>query len=438
MRIKSITLNNFKAIDNANINILDNITGIYGENGVGKTTALEALVLLSNDFKGSIDLTSDVNKYITYFNDSIEKHLKKGTDYIKVDIEFQIDNYIYTFSKKIKFNQDNKIIIESISYYNIAKKAKVYEVYNRVYDTSKVSTAFSYMLLGEEININIDNLDSISFTKLTSSITILGTILGNTLKNNHIDNIATFFNAIEQLSFIDVKSQAITNLGLIIPMHIHDKQSHELFLIKQFNDYYNEEMINLLNLVVKEINKFLTPLLNKRKIVLSIHKERLTQEGILEQSIRLDVVQPNGEVINIENESTGIVKLISIFSSISEVIKNENYILLIDELDSHVYEYLLALLISNLSSKIKGTLIFTSHNLTLFERLNKNSIVISQKNKQGIVEFVRFQAVSNTTNLRSVYLRELLLGGKSINETDIDEGEIQELLTLISYGIDDE
>lgn len=53
--------------------------------------------------------------------------------------------------------------------------------------------------------------------------------------------------------------------------------------------------------------------------------------------------------------------------------------LVIDELDSGVFEYLLGELLSVFSDGGKGQLIFTSHNLRALEMLNKQSIYFQQR-----------------------------------------------------------
>ena len=50
MKIKKLTLNNFMAFDNAEINWSDNINIICGENSTGKTTLLKVMYSLIKPF----------------------------------------------------------------------------------------------------------------------------------------------------------------------------------------------------------------------------------------------------------------------------------------------------------------------------------------------------------------------------------------------------
>ncbi|MGL5357332.1 MAG: AAA family ATPase, partial [Cetobacterium sp.] len=110
-------------------------------------------------------------------------------------------------------------------------------------------------------------------------------------------------------------------------------------------------------------------------------------------------MEKNGKKIAIENESTGIIKLISLLSALVYYVQDERAIVLIDELDIHIFEYLLATLLEKLSKYAKGQLIFTAHNLLPLEKLNRNSIIISTiENEQ--TTYVYFKGTSGTTNLR--------------------------------------
>ena len=93
--------------------------------------------------------------------------------------------------------------------------------------------------------------------------------------------------------------------------------------------------------------------------------------------------------------------------------------LVIDELDSGVFEYLLGELLAVFSDGGKGQLIFTSHNLRALEMLGKKSILFSTTNPCN--RYIRLQNVQTNNNLRDLYLRSLTLGGQKeemYEETD--------------------
>ena len=88
---------------------------------------------------------------------------------------------------------------------------------------------------------------------------------------------------------------------------------------------------------------------------------------------------------------------------------NESSItLVVDELDSGIFEYLLGELLSIVSEKGKGQLIFTSHNLRPLETLDKGFIAFTTINPNN--RYVKLTNVKSTNNLRDMYYKNLILG----------------------------
>lgn len=140
--------------------------------------------------------------------------------------------------------------------------------------------------------------------------------------------------------------------------------------------------------------------------------------------------------IPIEYESTGIVKLISMISSITSLISTTDSLVLIDELDAHVFEYLLSTMVIALNKHIHGILIFTSHNLTQFESLSKENLVVASKNTKNEIEFSRFKHQTNTTNIRDVFIRLQNYGEENaLQKSNIDAAKIEYLFEDIELGL---
>ncbi len=96
MKVTSLSLLNFRNIENAQLNFDDGVNIIFGENGQGKTNILEA-VWLCGGFKS--------------FRKSREKEfIKFGSDFAKIDVDFyaqkreQDISLIYSQNKRIKLN----------------------------------------------------------------------------------------------------------------------------------------------------------------------------------------------------------------------------------------------------------------------------------------------------------------------------------------------
>ena len=93
--------------------------------------------------------------------------------------------------------------------------------------------------------------------------------------------------------------------------------------------------------------------------------------------------------------------------------------MVIDELDSGIFEYMLGELLDIFKKSAKGQLIFTSHNLRALEMIDKESIMFSTTNPDN--RYIHMKNVRESNNLRNMYIRSITLGGQSeqiYEETD--------------------
>ena len=94
--------------------------------------------------------------------------------------------------------------------------------------------------------------------------------------------------------------------------------------------------------------------------------EQLLDNG--DTGYKIELLSKRGEIsIPLKYESEGIVKIVSFLNVLICVYNNPSMCLVIDELDSGVFEYLLGELLAVFSDGGKGQLIFTSHNLRALE-----------------------------------------------------------------------
>lgn len=117
----------------------------------------------------------------------------------------------------------------------------------------------------------------------------------------------------------------------------------------------------------------------------------------------------DGVEIPLRCESEGIRKLISFSLCLMEVHSYPDAFLAVDELDSGIFEYLLGELLSVIESFGRGQLLFTAHNLRVLELLPSSEILLSTSDPDN--RFVRFKGVKPTNNPRDQYLRAISLGG---------------------------
>ena len=109
-------------------------------------------------------------------------------------------------------------------------------------------------------------------------------------------------------------------------------------------------------------------------------------------------------------ESDGIKRIVSIIHLLIGVYNYKTQTVLIDEIDSGIFEYLLGEIIEILSEGAKGQLVFTSHNLRPLEVLNNHNLVFTTSNSKN--RYIRLKNVNSNNNIRDMYYRTILLDGQ--------------------------
>lgn len=169
------------------------------------------------------------------------------------------------------------------------------------------------------------------------------------------------------------------------------------------------ERFNVLKETAERINDVLTALIPDYSIQVKDLGPVVLEQG--EEGRRIELMSKRSDkLIPFRCESEGIQKITGITSLLIDVYNDENCCVVIDELDSGVFEFLLGELLEVLSQKAKGQLIFTAHNLRALETLPSKCLVFTTSNPEN--RFVRFKGVKSSNNLRDLYLRAINLGGQ--------------------------
>ncbi|MEG2013024.1 MAG: AAA family ATPase [Anaerovoracaceae bacterium] len=129
----------------------------------------------------------------------------------------------------------------------------------------------------------------------------------------------------------------------------------------------------------------------------------------------------DGKIFSTKYESEGIKRIISLLQYLIALYNSPEICLVVDELDSGIYEYLLGEILGVLKEDAKGQLIFTSHNLRILEKLPNKNIVCSTINPKN--RYIRLVGVEKNHNRRDFYIRTITLGGQK--EELYDESELQ-------------
>lgn len=428
VRLRSIVIENIKnvqhgVIDFHNKNSFINVTGIYGQNGSGKTAVVDVFEVLSALMKG----------------ESIPQHTKGifnaidqvGENNITLELE-EPEQYIVWY--KVKFaaseptgTQDVMVIKEEIGYRPIESGAR-----------------YRYLLRYEYEGSNFDSVNPQHMGTLKSQRSIMGKDAISVLTKTVIDDNRSFLFANELRGFITasgkqdfstlieiygVLDKFYQNLrifnkemssmvgGEVTPVTInyHNSESHisvqGIIPMSLQNGGFSipEELYPVYDGTIAYLNEIVPVIIPNLTIEMEVGEMETHSDGRKYRKVNF-ISNRAGKRFSLKHESEGIRKIISILGFLVEVYNNENIIAVIDELDAGVFEYLLGELIEIFSESAKGQLIFTSHNLRVLEKLPSYKVVFSTTSPTN--RYIRLTGIKPSNNLRDTYLRAIQIGGQ--------------------------
>lgn len=146
--IKSIHLKKFKSHKDTNTQ-LSNITLLCGENGSGKSSLIQSLLLLRQSFqKNRLDKGLSLNKPLCYLGDGKDVIFTFAeNDQIEIEFTYQDTSYTWVFDAKERLNSD------FISY---AKDAKIYSD-DDLKETPIFNNSFQYISAARLVNYESDD-----------------------------------------------------------------------------------------------------------------------------------------------------------------------------------------------------------------------------------------------------------------------------------------
>ena len=230
-----------------------------------------------------------------------------------------------------------------------------------------------------------------------------------------------FINVFRKFGLIDLivitnENLGAINLNTIFPLTVKTNRSVGNFIITDQNIVIEESLCDEVHKIINQINIVLTSIIPNMSLELFEKNKEFVENDKINVVLQLISIRDNKK-IPFKNESAGIKKIVSILSALIATYNDNKVCLVIDELDSGIFEYLLGELLAILEDGINGQLIFTSHNLRILEKLNKASLVFTTTNKDN--RYIRLKNIKTTNNLRDFYIREMTM--QEQNETLYEE-----------------
>ena len=413
----------------------EDIVGIYGQNGSGKTAMVEALDILKHVLSG-MEIPYDT--YAGLLSNQ-EDTVIKTTFYVeKGDMKYRVQYNLALVAERT----DKKILLksESLSFEDKGvnwKNKKELQFHNPYYDGDAIINDVEPQIESKRINFFAKKgmLKNLAVYCAQKNISIFfNELISKSISNesNEANKEIDFINVIKSLihfgcgCFQVVK---INQLGAInsniIPFNVHCEKGNMITqgclpLVMTGRGEVPEEMYEQLKPVINSINIAMKAIIPNLSIELMVCNEEMKQDG--NKYVQLEVYSNrDGKRFLTKYESEGIKRIISLLQYLIALYNSPEVCLVVDELDSGIYEYLLGELLGVLKEEAKGQLIFTSHNLRILEKLPNKNIVCSTINSEN--RYIRLVGVEKNHNRRDFYIRTVTLGGQK--EELYDETELQ-------------
>lgn len=414
VRVKKIEIENLKNIRHGkicgnssfeNFNNID-IMGVYGQNGTGKTALVEAFLILRDLLV--CDKLPARDRYLLF----------KGEDNIKLIFDFLVigDRGEFNIKYEVRLAQEEhnlKVVFEEISYKeNVLRKRY----------KSLVRKSFK--------DICIRNIDSADINEDTRTDLVVENKLATAeytsliFRNGFIEILERFlsekeFEIVKNLSvdfmrdfyIIDNEVNGLILANIMMPFNVNLKDVREniSYLLNEVMKL-NMQEFRYLEKAILQINLVIQKIIPGLQVEINILNKETLDDGSL--GVKFEFLSVNKDLrLPLRCESAGVLKLISIMSTLISVYNNPNTCVVIDELDSGIFEYLLGELLEVISGDGKGQLVFTSHNLRILEVLDNKDLWFTTVNNEN--RFIKLKGIKRMSNARDIYIRAVQLGGQS-------------------------
>lgn len=406
------------------------ILGIYGQNGSGKTAIVDALYFLQKVMVGA-DLDQSLEDYMTIDSDTAE---------IFADFNIFMDGIVFEIGYTLSLSREEKEIVINREILRSAKNENGIRTNKTIfmdYQRDQTDVIFKPQKRLDEIleankEIKTDLIVARKMAEKSNCSYIFGEssreIFCREYKNGFqqfsviISSLFEF--ALKDLFVIRNTHSGVISANFVLPMafriendNIGAKGDFAVPLTEPI--LVDEERKNLLETIVEQINIVLYTIIPGLQVTIKNYGKQSLDNGEEGWKLELMSKREGMKEIPIRMESAGIIKIISILNALIQAFGNPSICLVIDELDSGIFEYMLGELLDIFKKSAKGQLLFTSHNLRALEMIDKESIMFSTTNPDN--RYIHMKNVRESNNLRNMYIRSITLGGQSeqiYEETD--------------------
>ncbi len=450
VRIERIKIEGLKNVELGEISLSNprrpggpSILGLYGQNGSGKSALVDALEITKQCMTG----TEISRRFARYVN--------IGTVHARIECEMSIRpassstrySATYAFSFKGEREQPSEFVAQSNQQEQAAGKAiRVFDecLSIKVEDARKGKRATRYIdtsagspfgpaakraqLVGTDTESEIDLAveKKLAYRESRSfmfSETLRKCIRDHVMKtegdaSQNAEDAQLVLDALHRFSLLsffvlNTRESGMSAIGALpFTFRSDNDKGHRvgfaLIPIEGTNVILNRTYDTIAP-IIENTNIVLQQLVPGLSISLEVLGTELTRDGNPGKRVQLVSVR-DGRSIPLACESNGIIKIVSFLHLLILMHNDPSVTVVIDELDSGLFEYLLGELLSIVSEHGRGQLIFTSHNLRPLETIDRGFIAFTTVNPKH--RYTRMKNVKATNNLRDFYYRDIILGGQ--------------------------
>lgn len=460
----------------------NNVKGIFGPNGIGKTSFIKGVDILkkiSTDFNYLSDNTNLtilkklINKKLGYFEIEVKfliQHEEKNKydiyrHYIKVEkisFEDRKDELKITLEKVEKLNSKGIVLkefviekgeVKSNTFYKNEKIQQIIveKTKNLLEKRSILSVIGNVSILASILRNGKFNFSTLKLLEFSNSLLNISSILlknkndfekkllelsyknffaeeEEILKKTYVNKLRTIILEVKNINF-DIIKKFYKNLTVKLRLDDNHREYAEReetkdFQSKEFHLQKNEGNYNYL--IDKENIETLEKILEYACKFLKIFKSSLNsieyEKKEVENKYYISILFVyNNYKIDYEFESSGMKSLFDLFIDLIGLSLDE--IVFIDEIDTNIHDIYLNKLIEFFAEEGKGQLVFTAHNITLLETLKKYKHSIDFINEN--MELVPWVKNGNYTPFKQY--KEGYIRGLPFN---VDEADFYQIFTI--------